>query len=68
MRIKEVKLLDYLEHYMGEISDMFRVYVVHISKNIHPSCEEAMCSMKPRCYLRDAVADTYVSKGYNCIL
>ena len=23
--------------------------------------------MKPRCYLRDAVADTYVSKGYNCI-
>ena len=31
MRI-EVKLLDYLEHYMGEISDMFRVYAVHISK------------------------------------
>ena len=30
MHIKEVKLLDYLEHYMGEISDMFRVYEVHI--------------------------------------
>ena len=67
MLIKEVKLLDYLEHYMGEIIDMFCVYAVHISKT-HPSYEEAMCSMKPRCYLRDAVADTYVSKGYNCIL
>ena len=64
MHIKEVKLLDYLEHYMGEISDMFRVYAVHISKTYIP----AMCSTKPRCYLRDAVADTYVSKGYNCIL
>ena len=64
MCIKEVKLLDYLEHYMGEISDMFRVYAVAHFENIHPGCEEAMCSTKPRCYLRDAVADTYVSKGY----
>ena len=68
MRIKEVKLLDYLEHYMGEISDMFRVYAVHISKTYIPAVKKPCALRKPRCYLRDAVADTYVSKGYNCIL
>ena len=40
MRIKEVKLLDYLEHYMGEISDMFRVYAVHISKTYIPAVKK----------------------------
>ena len=68
MRIKEVKLLDYLEHYMGEISDMFRVYAVHISKTYIPAVKKPCVLRNPDCYLRDAVADTYVSKGYNCIL
>ena len=36
MHIEEVKLLDYLEHYMGEISDIFHVYAVHISKTYIP--------------------------------
>ena len=40
MRIKEVKLLDYLEHYMGEISDMFHVYAVHISKTYIPATKK----------------------------
>ena len=40
MRIKEVKLLDYLEHYMGEISDMFRVYVVYILKTYIPAVKK----------------------------
>ena len=40
MRIKEVKLLDYLEHYLGEISDMFRVYAVHISKTYIPAVKK----------------------------
>ena len=40
MRIKEVKLLNYLEHYMGEISDMFCVYVVHISKTYIPAVKK----------------------------
>ena len=40
MHIREVKLLDYLEHYMGEISDMFRVYAVHISKTYIPAVKK----------------------------
>ena len=40
MLIKEVKLLDYLEHYMGEISDMFHVYAVHISKTYIPAVKK----------------------------
>ena len=40
MHIKEVKLLDYLEHYMGEISDMFCVYAVHISKTYIPAVKK----------------------------
>ena len=45
MRIKEVKLLDYLEHYMGEISDMFRVYAVHISKTYIPAVKK-LCALR----------------------
>ena len=40
MHIKEVKLLDYLEHYMGEISDMFCVYTVHILKTYIPAVKK----------------------------
>ena len=40
MCIKEVKLLDYLEHYMGEISDMFHVYAVHILKTYIPAVKK----------------------------
>ena len=40
MCIKEVKLLDYLEYYMGEISDMFHVYAVHISRTYIPAVKK----------------------------
>ena len=47
MCIKEVKLLHYLEHYMGEISDMFRVYVVHISKTYIPAVKKPYALRNP---------------------
>ena len=65
MYIKEVKLLDYLEHYMGEISDMFRVYVVHISKTYIPAVKKPCALRNPdailemqlqiHMYLRDII-------------
>ena len=65
MRIKEVKLLDYLEHYMGEISDMFRVYAVHISKTYIPAVKKPCALRNPdailemqlqiHMYLRDII-------------
>ena len=65
MRIKEVKLLDYLEHYMGEISDMFRVYAVHISKTYLPAVKKPCALRNPdailemqlqiHMYLRDII-------------
>ena len=47
MHIKEVKLLDYLEHYMGEISDMFRVYAVHILKTYIPAVKKPCALQNP---------------------
>ena len=65
MRIKEVKLLNYLEHNMGEISDMFRVYVVHISKTYIPAVKKPCALRNPdailemqlqiHMYLRDII-------------
>ena len=65
MHIKEVKLLDYLEHYMGEISDMFRVYAVHISKTYIPAVKKPCALQNPdailemqlqiHMYLRDII-------------
>ena len=65
MRIKEVKLLDYLEHYMGEISDMFCVYAVHISKTYIPAVKKPCALRNPdailemqlqiHMYLRDII-------------
>ena len=47
MRIKEVKLLDYLEHYMGQISDMFHVYAVYISKTYLPAVKKPCALRNP---------------------
>ena len=47
---------------------MFRVYAVHISKTYIPPVKKPSALIHPKCYLRDAVADTYVFEGYNCIL
>ena len=60
MRIKEVKLLDYLEHYMGEISDMFRVYAVYIPAVKKPCAlrnPDAILEMQLQIhmYLRDII-------------
>ena len=65
MRIKEVKLLDYLEHYTGEISDMFCVYAVHISKTYIPAVKKPCALRNPdailemqlqiHMYLRDII-------------
>ena len=65
MRIKEVKLLNYLEHYMGEISDMFHVYAVHISKTYIPAVKKPCALRNPdailemqlqiHMYLRDII-------------
>ena len=65
MHIKEVKLLDYLEHYIGKISDMFRVYAVHISKTYIPPVKKPCALQNPdailemqlqiHMYLRDII-------------
>ena len=65
MHIKEVKLLDYLEHYMGKISDMFHVYVVHISKTYISDVQKPCALQNPdailemqlqiHMYLRDII-------------
>ena len=65
MCIKEVKLLDYLEHYMGEISDMFCVYAVHILKTYIPPIKKPIPLCNPdailemqlqiHMYLRDII-------------
>ena len=65
MCIKEVKLLNYLEHYMGEISDMFRVYTVHILKTYIPAVKKSCALRNPdailemqlqiHMYLRDII-------------
>ena len=51
MHIEEVKLLDYLEHYMGEISDMFHVYAVHISKTYIPPVKKPCALQNPEGFL-----------------
>ena len=51
MRIEEVKLLDYLEYYMGEISDMFRVYAVHVSKTYIPPVKKPSALIHPNAIL-----------------
>ena len=65
MCIEEVKLLDYLEHYMGEISDMFCVYAVHILKTYIPPIKKPIPLCNPdailemqlqiHMYLRDII-------------
>ena len=65
MRIEEVKLLNYLEHYMREISDIFHVYAGHISKTYIPPIKKPCALQNPdailemqlqiHMYLRDII-------------